>query len=585
MKLSKFLFCCALYLACSVQVLAQVPSPADIDREQNRLQQQQQQLIERQMRERELREAEAGRPQARKAEQPSSSESAASDISAKPVPEAARCVEIREVEFSGNTILSDRRIRNTIAPYLGRCLTLADINELLNSITNVYIDKGYITSRALMAMPQEKLKEGILAIKIYEGKLSRIEGIRAAEQATAFPMMEEKILNLRDIEQGLEQINRLGSNRASMSVKADETRQGYSGIVIKNEPQGRTRAGITLDNLGSESTGKWRAGLRLAEDNTLGLNDQINIAYTNSLPDEWGDRQSKSAVLGFSAPFGWWTMFNNFSWSYYKTSFAMPISGDRFYSIGESVNESFAIERMLARGQSYKLAVNAGITYKDNKNYMRVYDLELLNEASSRSLSILNFDLPLTLYFNGGMIYLKPGMVRGIRAFGSFDDTDSPYSQKAQYGAYKLYMFSNWNFGYASLATAFDGQFSRDELFSTEAFYIGGDASVRGFKNDGTQGDSGFSVRSDLTFSLPRIFGSESRWLGAFAPGLFADLGRVFPNAQSRGPGTLAGVGAKLAFNYGIFDITASYARPIKKEDWMSETSAVYLSAGLGGRF
>ena len=198
----------AVMLALPWPAFPQVPNPADLSREQDRLQQQQRQLIDEQRRQWELREAEAGRPPG----------AAVSPPTEKPSVEDSRCLEIKEVEFSGNTRLSDRRIKKIIAPYLNRCLSLPAINALLNDIANAYIEKGYITSRTFLVMPQARLKEGALTIKIFEGQLSRVEGLKAGEKATAFPFLEGKILNLRDLEQGLDQMNRLLYMRPKMVV-------------------------------------------------------------------------------------------------------------------------------------------------------------------------------------------------------------------------------------------------------------------------------------------------------------------------------------------------------------------------------
>jgi hemolysin activation/secretion protein len=179
---------------------------------------------------------------------------------------------------------------------------------------------------------------------------------------------------------------------------------------------------------------------------------------------------------------------------------------------------------------------------------------------------------------------------------GAFRDDDSPYPQSAQYSAAKLYLMTRWGFGPVAWSMSFDGQYTRDELFSTEAFYIGGEASVRGFKQDGAQGDSGLAVRNDLSFDLQRLSGSGNRWLGAFTPGIFFDYGRVFPSAELAldrpalterdvAVKTLAGAGVKLAFNYGIYEASATYARVLDREEWMDERGAFYFYAGIRGGF
>ena len=169
---------------------------------------------------------------------------------------STRCVDIREIEVDGNTKISTTRIKKIAQPYLNKCLTVDDINKILNAITNAYIDAGYITSGAYLITPQTKLNDGILQIKIVEGTITKFTGITEAERKTAFPWVLGSVLNLRDIEQGLDQMNRLSSNHAKMEIKANEDANGTSQIVITNEKENPTSYSVYTDNLGSKPTGE-----------------------------------------------------------------------------------------------------------------------------------------------------------------------------------------------------------------------------------------------------------------------------------------------------------------------------------------
>ncbi|MDV0916573.1 POTRA domain-containing protein, partial [Enterobacter asburiae] len=70
---------------------------------------------------------------------------------------------------------------------------------------------GYITSRAFLT--EQDLSGGQLNIVVLEGRLEaiRLEGETPRMLKMAFPGRVGGILNLRDIEQGMEQINRLRS--------------------------------------------------------------------------------------------------------------------------------------------------------------------------------------------------------------------------------------------------------------------------------------------------------------------------------------------------------------------------------------
>ena len=493
-----------------------------------------------------------------------------------------KCVNIKKVEFDGNTKISTFRIDKIIKPYLNKCLTVDDINKILNAVTNAYIDAGYITSGAYLVSRQTKLADGILQIKIIEGTITKFTGVSEAERKTAFPWVLGSIFNLRDIEQGLDQMNRLSSNHAKMEIKANEIADGTSQVVITNEKDGTTELSLYTDNLGSESVGEYRAGLGLVQDNLFGINDQINIGYTNSLSDTWHNKYSRAVSFGMSVPFGYWTFTNNASYSEYKTYMILPVSKEKLYSYGDNFTESFIVDRIISRGQRYKVSLSASINYKEPNNYTHVLDIITKNEASSRKLAFLEYGLPMTFYFNNGVIFAKPSYVDGKTLFGIPRD-DGTYPQKAQFDAYKLYLYSGWNLGFAHFSTVFDGQYTDDEVLSSETIYIGGETSVRGFRDNGVSGDSGFYIRNDLDFNLSQMLETENIWAKLITPSLFFDYGWVKSNSDDS-KNKLSGAGAKLSFAYGLLDASVSYAVPVKRESDMDNKGVISAYIGIKGR-
>ena len=99
---------------------------------------------------------------------------------AKPILPAApadtRCFPIKDIELKGADSLSDSEKNRLLKPYIGQCLGVTQLNELLKVITNHYIEKGLVTSRAYL--PQQDLSGGHLTVLVVEG---RLEGVRGAE--------------------------------------------------------------------------------------------------------------------------------------------------------------------------------------------------------------------------------------------------------------------------------------------------------------------------------------------------------------------------------------------------------------------
>ncbi|MBY3575194.1 ShlB/FhaC/HecB family hemolysin secretion/activation protein, partial [Rhizobium laguerreae] len=132
------------------------------------------------------------------------------------------CFDIMRVEIDGATLLSAQDIGKVTAPYGNRCVGLAEINAVLRDVTHLYIDHGYVTSRAYV--PQQDIrKTRILRLLVVEGTLSDIyfNGQKVAGSgslATAFPGLIGRVVNIRDIEQGLDQMNRLQANDAKSAM-------------------------------------------------------------------------------------------------------------------------------------------------------------------------------------------------------------------------------------------------------------------------------------------------------------------------------------------------------------------------------
>ncbi len=118
-------------------------------------------------------------------------------------PDQGPCFTIRHIDIENATLLSDPARNRLITPYIDRCLGMAKINQLTRDISDWYISRGYITSRAFLT--EQDLSGGTLHIAVLEGRLQaiRIEGAPSRQLKMAFPGLEGKILNLRDIEQGM----------------------------------------------------------------------------------------------------------------------------------------------------------------------------------------------------------------------------------------------------------------------------------------------------------------------------------------------------------------------------------------------
>jgi len=225
---------------------AQTP-PVDqrtIERQQDQIQQLQQQRIDQRARDRWQSETPPV-PVPAPPEAPAAS-------TAAPV-----CFTLREVVFQGAVLLSDHDRQRLTAPSLGHCVAFADINEILRAVTDLYATRGYVTTRA--TLPQQNVAAGVLTIRVVEGHLQgfRWNGEPAddrSEVTAAFPAQPGEVLNLRDLEQGVDQLNHLRSNGAKLELVPGD-QPGDSLVAIANQPTKPWRVTAGADNSGQQATG------------------------------------------------------------------------------------------------------------------------------------------------------------------------------------------------------------------------------------------------------------------------------------------------------------------------------------------
>ncbi|WP_260955549.1 ShlB/FhaC/HecB family hemolysin secretion/activation protein [Pseudomonas citri] len=426
---------------------------------------------------------------------------------AKPTPPTApadsRCFPIKTIELKGADSLSVGEREALLKPYIGQCLGVPQLNELLKVITDHYIEKGLVTSRAYL--PQQDLSSGHLQVLVVEG---RLEGLKGAENSKlsdrelvmAFPGEAGDLVNLREIEQMVDQLNRLPSNQAKMELTPGQN-VGGSEVRVTNEPKKPWRAGLSRSNDGQRSTGEQQWGSSFEWDSPLGLADQLMLRGGH---DAMTDHQhtSRNAMLYYNLPFGWWNVSYTYSQSEYRSQIAA--NGFNFKQTGDSQNHQLRVERVIHRDALSKTSLNTGLSYLRTNNFIE--DSKLA--TSSNRLSETQFGINHGRRVGSAFVNLDGGVQQGIGAFDAQGDNDpKPGQADARYRKYTatlsyLQPFQLWgeSFSFSSLMT---GQRSEDVLFSPQRMSLGGQSSVRGYKDQSLSGDSGGYWRNDLRWSRP----------------------------------------------------------------------------------
>jgi len=415
---------------------------------------------------------------------------------------AGPCFNIHRIYINNATLLSDKTRLKLLNPYVERCLGMDKINNLIHKLSDWYIQQGYITSRAFIT--EQDLSGGELHITVLEGRLEKIRlaGASSRQLSMAFPGLEGQILNLRDIEQGMEQINRVRSTPVQIEILPAD-RPGYSIVNLTATPEFPLSASAGFDNSGQKSTGTGQVSGSLTGNNLLGLADKWLVSGGRS-SDFSSLHDAQNFQAGLSIPYGYSLLDYSYSWSNYLST--INNNGFNWASTGDSVSHRATLSRVLFRNGDIKTGASVGVTHQISRNWLN--DAKL--DSSSRKLSSLVFGISHTQKIFGGVATFNPGFSHGMPWFGAENDHgkkgDLPKAEFKKWsvnGSFQRPVTNDlwW-------LTSFYGQWSPDRLYGSERLTIGGESSVRGFKEQYLSGDNGGYWRNEMNyvlFTLPVI--------------------------------------------------------------------------------
>ncbi|EEZ6768401.1 ShlB/FhaC/HecB family hemolysin secretion/activation protein, partial [Escherichia coli] len=190
------------------------------------------------------------------------------------------CFQIKQTELEGADALPHWLPLQKIANgAVGHCLGAKGINLLMSTLQNRLVDHGYVTTRVLA--PAQDLKSGILRLVIIPGVVRHVrltpDSGDYIQLYSSFPAHEGSLLDLRDIEQGLENMQRLPGVQADMEIVPGE-QPGESDILITRKQDKYWRLGFSLDDSGTRSTGRYLGGITFSLDNPFSLSDLLYVS-------------------------------------------------------------------------------------------------------------------------------------------------------------------------------------------------------------------------------------------------------------------------------------------------------------------
>lgn len=482
-------------------------------------------------------------------------------------PTETPCFPINRVEISGKDALPRWLPLQHIASQAeGRCLGGKGINLLMSTLQNRIVDHGWITTRVLA--PSQDLKSGRLKLQIVPGNIRHVKLTDDSDDYiqlySVFPAHEGKLLDLRDIEQGLENLQRLPTVEANMEIVPGE-KPGESDVVITRKQSKMWRLGLSLDDSGTETTGRYQGGATLSLDNPFSLSDLLYFSASHDL-DNNSSKGSKNYTAHYSVPFGYWMLgVTGSDFDYHQT--VAGENADYRYS-GKSKNLNVQLSRVLHRSGSQKTTFTYDILTRETRNY--IDDTEV--GVQRRQTAAWRAGLQHRHYIGQATLDAGISYQRGTRWFGAQPAPEEYFGDATALSKIiQLNAGLDLPFELGSQQFRYNVQYQRQSsntpLTPQEQFAIGNRWTVRGFDGERTLSAShGWYVRNDIAWRTP--VPNQELYLGA-------DYGEVGGYSSEPLIGKhLAGgvVGLRgSAFNTG-YDLFAG--RPFSKPDGFRTSSA-----------
>ena len=417
------------------------------------------------------------------------------------------CLPIHEIALVGDSSESFQWVLDDLIsgsdPAIGRCLWVDGVNIAAERAQQVLIDRGFVTSR--IVLPPQSLSDGRLSLTVLPGRIRAIRFAQPDPRATALNAISARpgdILNLRDVEQALENFKRVPTAAADIQIEPSD-QPGYSDLVVRWSQVLPLRLLLSADDGGDKASGKYQGSATLSYDNAFTLNDLFYVTVSRDLGGEnTGDRGTRGVNAHYSLPLGYWMLSMNGGHNRYFQSVA-GASQDYVYR-GNSHQQEIELRRIVHRDATSKTIAGLKAFARQFENFIEDTEVEVQRRR------VGGFDLGLQHQTQWGAAQIDMGLnfKRGTGAFGANVAPEEAFGE----GTHRFALWAanlQWRqpFDWAGQSWQYQGQWrgqsNRTPLTPQDRFAIGGRYTVRGFDGQSSlSAERGWLVRNELSTAI-----------------------------------------------------------------------------------
>ena len=417
-------------------------------------------------------------------------------------------VKINKINVVGSTIFHSQDFQPIIKPLEGKTSSLAELKATADQITQLYLEDGYITSRAVVV--SDSLADGNVKIEVIEGIVDLIRVV-GADRLIKYVRSRVNLgvgspLNTGELEEQL-RLLRIDPLIENIEAKISSGKGiGQSTIVVRVEAAKSLSLQAGIDNYSPPSIGSERLNLEAAYQNVTGLGDILSVAYRPSI-EAFGGTYSLDFdyKIPINAKNGTIAAGIDINRSEVINDFAEDLDIN-----GETERYNISYRQPLIRSTSQELALSLGFDYQDGQTFLFQegfpFGLGPDEDDGVSKTSVLRFGKDYVLRQPSGAWAFGSSFNLGLGIFGATDNEGSiPDGQFFSWlgQAQRLQVLNDDNF----LIIQAEFQLASDSLLASQQFVIGGGQSIRGYRQNVRSGDNGlrFLIEDRWTVIQNRI--------------------------------------------------------------------------------
>ena len=460
-------------------------------------------------------------------------------------PKRGNALEVRGFKFRGNKLLSSETLAAALEPYRQKPLDFAEIDALTQVLAASYRAQGYLAS---VVLPAQDVSDGVITFLVLEAVVGKVvvapqSGARTDPQRVqalvAAQLPRGAVLRVDALDRALLLANDLPGVAVTGALAEGEAGlQTDLALTVVDKPLWSGDA--TLDNAGARSTGVNRLGLNVNGNAPMGLGDLWSASALSN-------QGSTYLRLGVTAPIGLdgWRLGVNASRMNYRV-----VDAEFSSQSLEGSSAVLGLDAMypLRRTPQQNLYFSAAL---DDKSFINYANGSAVSDYASRAVSWSLYGNRFDEFAGGGSTSGNLTLTQGHLVLDSYPNHAADASTLQTAGNFRKlrYGLSRQQFVTSDLTllASLSGQWTDQNLDSSEKFGLGGSSGVRAYPGGEGSGAIGQLLSTELRW----------RWSEALALSAFYDTGNVTINARNDYAGasalnaySLSGGGLALAWQW-----------------------------------